>query len=138
MSESHKEVIRRFIEEANNQGDLSILNELVHPDYVFRSPSEELHGPDELKVFFAGFRSAFPDLHLHIDELVVEDDKTVTRFTLTGTHDGELMGIPATGKPAKINGMVLSRFRDGKIAEEWEVLDQLSLLQQLGVVSLPT
>lgn len=137
MSESHREVIRRFINEAINQGDLSLLDELVHHDYVFRSPGQELHGVEALKAFFAGFRDAFPDLHLNIDELLIEGNKAVSSFTLTGTHKADYMDIPATGKPVKINGMVLSRFRAGKIREEWEVLDQLGLLQQLGVVSLP-
>jgi len=135
MSQSHRAVIRRFIDEAINKGDLSVLNELVHPDYVFRSPGQELQGAEALKAFFAGFRNAFPDLHLNIDELVVEGDKAASSFTLTGTHKAEFMGIPATDNQVKINGMVLSQFREGKIKEEWEVLDQLSLFQQLGVVS---
>jgi steroid delta-isomerase-like uncharacterized protein len=137
MSHPHKAVIRRFIDEAINQGNLSVLDELVHPDYVFRSPGQELLGAEALKAFFAGFRSAFPDLHLNIDELVVEGDKAVSSFTLTGTHEDEFMGIPATGNSINISGMVLSQFREGKIKEEWEVLDQLGLLQQLGVARLP-
>ena len=136
MSASHKAVIHRFIDEAINKGDLSVLDELVHPDYVFRSPGQELHGAEALKAFFAGLRSAFPDLHLNIDELVVEGDKTVSSFTLTGTHKAEFMGIPAIGNPININGMVLSQFREDKIREEWEVLDQLGLMQQLGVAPL--
>ncbi len=74
---------------------------------------------------------------MEIDDLVIAGDKAVISFALTGTHEGDLMGIAATGKQVKVNGMVLSRFEDGKIVEEWEILDQLTMFQQLGVVSLP-
>ena len=70
--------------------------------------------------------------------MVVSGDKVVIAITLTGTHTGGLMGIPATGKPLKVHGMVLSRLEDGKIVEEWEILDMLGMFQQLGVESLET
>lgn len=138
MSEAHKEVIRTWVEEAINNGNLSVLDELAHPDYVYRSPDEELHGPQAIKALIAAFRAALPDLKVHIDDLVVEDDKAVDCFTLTGTHQGDFMGIAATGKPVKVNGIVISRFEEGKVIEEWELLDQLAMFQQLGIVSLPT
>jgi predicted ester cyclase len=72
------------------------------------------------------------------DELVVADDKAVIFFTLTGMHEGPLMGIPPTGKEKRVHGVVRSRFEDGRIVEEWEVLDQLAMLTQLDVVSLPS
>ena len=74
---------------------------------------------------------------MRIDDLVAEDDKAVSCFTMTGTHNGDLMGIAATGKHMKVSGMILSRFEEGKIVEEWEIMDQLAMFQQLGVVSLP-
>jgi len=74
---------------------------------------------------------------MRVDDLVIEGDKVVTCFTVTGTHKGDLMGIGATGKQVKIKGMVLTRFDKGKVVEEWEILDQLGMFQQLGVVSLP-
>ena len=138
MSNSYQTTIRRYIEEVINKGNFFVLDELVHPDYVFGSPSEELHGLDGLKGFIGMFRTAFPDLKVQVDDLATEENKTVTCFTLTGTHQGDLMGIPATGKPVNVHGMILSRFKAGKIIEEWEVLDQLAMFQQLGVVSLPT
>jgi steroid delta-isomerase-like uncharacterized protein len=137
MSQSHKEVIYRFIDEAINKGNHSVLDELLHPNYIFRSSDQVIKGAQALKGFFAALRNAFPDLHLNIDDLLVEDEKLVSSFTLTGTHEAEFMGIPTTGNSINIHGMVLSRFREGKIIEEWEVLDQLTLLQQLGVVALP-
>ena len=138
MSEAHEEVMRRFVDEVINNGNFSVLDELVHPNYVYRSPSQELNGPDGLKSLFTAYRNAFPDLNVEIDELVVAGDKVVISIALTGAHEGDLMGIAATGKRVKVHGMVLSRFEDGKIIDEWEILDELAMFQQLGVVSLPT
>jgi steroid delta-isomerase-like uncharacterized protein len=130
--------MRRFVAEVLNKGNFDVVDEIIHPNYVYRSPDEELHGTEALKAFLAGYHAAFPDLRMAIDELVVADDKAVIFFTLTGTHEGQLMGIPPTGKGMRVHGVVRSRFEDGKIVEEWEVLDQLAMLTQLGVVSLPT
>jgi steroid delta-isomerase-like uncharacterized protein len=130
--------MRRFVAEVMNKGNFDVVDEIVHPNYIYRSPEEELHGTEALKAFLAGYHAAFPDLRMAIDELVVADDKAVIFFTLTGTHEGELMGIPPTGKAMRAHGVVRSRFEDGRIVEEWEVLDQLAILTQLGVVSLPT
>ena len=135
--EGHETAMRRFIDDVVNDGDFSILGDLVHPNYVYRAPGQELRGSEELKGLFAAYRTAFPDLHIDIDDLVTAGDRVVIAFTLTGTQAGALMGIDATGKKVTTNGMVLSRFEDGKIIEEWEILDQLSLFEQLGAVSLP-
>ncbi|NEQ50900.1 MAG: ester cyclase [Leptolyngbya sp. SIO3F4] len=138
MSNSNQTIIRRYIEEGINNGNFLVFDELFHPDYIFGSPGEEFHGLDGLKGFIAMFRTAFPDLKIQVDDLTTEENKTVTCFTLTGTHRGELMGIPATGKPVNVHGTILSRFKAGKIIEEWEILDQLAMFQQLGVIALPT
>ena len=137
MSETYKTIIRRFMEEAINKGNFSVLDEVIHPDYIYRSPDQELQGIESLRGLFTAYRDAFPDLNIQIDDMIIDGDKSVTCFTLTGTHEGELMGIPATGKQVKVNGMVLSRFKDDKIIEEWELLDQFTLFQQLGIISLP-
>jgi steroid delta-isomerase-like uncharacterized protein len=131
---SHERTLRRFVDEVINRGDTSALSDLVHDEYIYRSPGEELRGPEGLALLFNGYRSAFPDLALEIDDLVAADDATVMVFTLTGTHRGDLLGIPATGRRVRVNGMVRSRFRDGKIADEWEILDQYALFEQLGVI----
>ena len=137
MSEVNETVMRRFIGEVINNGDFSVLDELVQPNYVYRSPDQELDGPEALKGLLAAYRIAFPDLNVRIDDLVNGGDKVVISVTLTGTHEGDLMGIAPTGKPVNIKGMILSRFQDGKIVEEYEILDMLAMFQQLGVVSLP-
>ena len=137
MSDANEKVMRRFVEEVINNGDYSVLGELIHPNYVYRSPDQELHGPDALEGLFTAYRTAFPDLNTEIDDLITAGDKAVISITLTGTHEGDLMGIAATGKQVKVHGMVLSRFEDGKIVDEWEILDMLAMFQQLGVISLP-
>lgn len=134
MDSNMLELTRLFIEEAFNKGNLAIIDEIVHPDYLYRSPGSEINGIGELKAFIGDFRKGFPDLTLNIDQQVSEGDKACTCFTLTGTHMEDFMGIPATKQKVKVHGIVVSRFQDNKIVEDWEVLDQLSLLQQLGVV----
>lgn len=136
MTMSIETTVRRFIEQVINQGDFLMLDEVIHPDYVHRSPDQALQGRQALRELITGYRSAFPDLHIELEELVDGGDKTVVTFTLTGTHQGQLMGIPATGGQVKVSGMILSRFEDGRIVEEFELLDTLSLLQQLGMVSI--
>ena len=125
---------RLFIEEAFNNGKLSILDEIVHPDYRYRSPDSEMNGIAELKRFISDFRKGFPDLNIEIDDQIIDRDKACTCFTLTGTHMEAFMGIPATKQQVEVHGIVVSRFQDNKIVEEWEVLDQLSLLKQLGAL----
>jgi steroid delta-isomerase-like uncharacterized protein len=138
LSKAHEEVMRRFIEEVVNNGNFSVLSELIHPNYVYRSPDQEFYGPEGLKGFFTAYRAAFPDLKIEIDDLVAADEKVVISFSLTGTHKDDLMGIAATDKQVKVHGIVMSRFEEGKIIEEWEILDQLTMFQQLGIVSLPS
>ena len=136
MSERHTSAIETWINEAINGGNLAVVDELAHPDYVYRSPAEELRGAEAVKGLFAAYRAGFPDFHVHVDQRVADGDRIIQAFTLTGTHRGEFMGIPATGKEIEVHGFVMSRFADGKIVEEWEVIDQLTFLEQLGVVEL--
>lgn len=137
MSDNNETTVRRFVNEVLNKGDYSAMQELIHPDYVYRSPDQELHGPEALESLLTAYRTGLPDMHTSIDDLVAAGDKVVISISLTGTHTGDLMGIPATGKEISIQGMVCSRLEDGKIIEEQEILDMLGLFQQLGVISLP-
>ena len=132
---THETIMRRFIDEVINNKSLEVIDEIVHPDYVYRTPEQELHGRQALKELFTAYQTAFPDLHVRIDDLISTDDKVVLLFTLTGTHQDELMGIPATGRSVNIDGMLRSRFEHDQIIEEWELLDQLSMFQQLNIVS---
>lgn len=134
MHTQNERVMRRFIDDVLNAEHPEALTELVHPEYVHRAPGEELRGHEGLATLLRGYRAAFPDLRVQIEELLSFDDATLLSFTLTGTHGGDLLGYPPTGRPVRVHGMVRSRFRDGKIAEEWEILDRLSLFEQLGLV----
>ena len=132
-SAQHEKVLRRFVADFINGGDEAVLSDLIHEDYLYRSPGEELRGRASLAAMFEGLRAAFPDMELSIHRVISTDDTTVMDFSLTGTHRGDFMGIPATDRSIDIRGVVISRYRDGKIAEEWEILDTLTMLQQLDV-----
>jgi len=127
-------LIRTFIDEAFNKGNLSILEDVIHTEYKYLSPDGQLEGIGQLTEFIQAFRKAFPDLNLEIDDLFASDDRSCTAFTLRGTQENDFMGIPATQKSVEVRGMVMSRFKDNKISEDWEILDNLSFFQQLGVV----
>jgi steroid delta-isomerase-like uncharacterized protein len=112
--------------------------------YEFHADSVQAHGlaPAALdkagmKNFYTALWGGFPDLTIHVDELVGEGDKVVWRITVSGTHDGPFQGVPATGKSVKFGAHYTFRFDNGKIVERWSTLDRLSLLVQIGAVSLP-
>jgi steroid delta-isomerase-like uncharacterized protein len=136
MSLANQQTMQRFIDEVINQRCLAAIDELVHANYVFRSPDQRLHGRQALAEFFATYHTAFPDLKVHIDDMLCTDDKVVIMFTLTATHENEFMGIAATGNKLNVNGMIWSRIHNGQVIEEWELLDQLSMFRQLGLVSV--
>jgi len=136
MSQTNEEIVQHFVKEVINNKCLAVIDEVIHPDYVFRTPGEELHGRQALRDFFTSYHAAFPDLHVKINDRVCADNKAVFLFTLTGTHENDFMGITATGKQVKIDGMICSRIENGQIIEEWELLDQLTMFQQLGTVSI--
>ena len=128
-------LIRTFIDEAFNKGNFSVLEDIIHTEYQYLSPdNSRLKGIGQLTEFIQAFRKAFPDLNLQIDDLFASNDRSCTAFTLRGTHEDDFMGIPATKKSVEVRGMVMSRFKDNKIFEDWEILDNLSFFQQLGVV----
>lgn len=137
-TEQNKAVIRRVFDEAINKGNLSVADETLTSDYVYRSPgSPELHGPDGFKQLITMYRTACPDVHLDIDEQFADGEAVVTRWTGHGTQLGEFMGIAATGKQVTVTGIIITHFKGGKAAEEWEIMDTLGLLQQLGAIPAP-
>lgn len=136
MPEDLKAISRRLLEEAFTQGRLEIVDEIVAAGYVAHDPAspEPVRGPDGLKAFITVYREAFPDLRATVEEQIAEGDKVLTRWSARGTHEGELLGIPPTGKQSTVTGMTLDRFEGGKIVESWDNWDTLGMLQQLGVV----
>jgi steroid delta-isomerase-like uncharacterized protein len=133
--EENKAIFRRIVEEGFNKGNLAIVDELVATNHV--NHTDNVHGPEEYKQFITMYRTAFPDLHMTIEDQIAEGDKVVNRWTSRGTHKGDLMGIPPTGKQTTVTGMYVARIIGGKIVEEWGNLDALGMMQQLGVVPPP-
>ena len=136
-TEENKAKVRRIIEEVWNRGNLAVLDELIAPNCVFHDPRSTLQGPEGIKRYVMMYRIAFPDVHFTIDDLIAEGERVVIRWTVTGTHKGELQGIAPTGKHLTVTGMAMSRFVKGKVVEDWINFDALGLLQQLGVVPAP-
>jgi len=133
---SNQETMHRLVEEVINNKCLTVIDDIIHPDYIYRTPDQMLCGRKALKELFTAYHIALPDLHIKIDELICTDNKAVMLFSLSGTHNNELMGIPATGNQVHIHGITYSYFDNGKIIEEWEILDQLSLFQQLEIIKI--
>ena len=139
-TEANKAIVRRIFEEAFGKGNLAVLDEIIAPDQVNGGPGAlpgMPPGPEGNKMLIMAYRNAFPDIHFTIDEQVAEGNTVVTRWTAHGTHNGELAGLPATGKPATVVGMGVDRVENGKIVESWGLFDQFGMLQQLGVIPTP-
>ena len=133
MSDQNKAVARRWVDEIWNSGDFSSAHEYVAEDIHFRSSqAPAFNGIDPLKEMVAGNRAAFPDGHFTVDETITEGDAVVHRWTFNGTHEGEFLGVPATGKKVQVTGTAVTHFRDGKITEHLADVDMLSILQQIG------
>jgi steroid delta-isomerase-like uncharacterized protein len=132
--EQKKAVVRRCWQECFNKRNLAIVDEFVATDYVWHGPSQEVSGPEGIKQLITVFLTAFPDLQMTFEDQVGEGDKIASRWTMRGTHQGDLFGIPPTGKQVTFTGLVISRMVGNQITEEWEHFDQLGLLQQLGAV----
>ena len=126
-----QQVVHRLIHEVLNAKDYSVLPELLHDDYVYRTPGEELVGAEALEGLFRMYHSAFPDLQVRIDDMFGSGGRVATAFTLSGTNEGEMMGTPATGRQVSVRGVIHSRVVGGRIVEEWELLDMASLQRQL-------
>jgi predicted ester cyclase len=135
-TEANKAIIRRFVEEVQNGGDLTVLDEIAAADYVnHTAPPGVPPDREGLKQLTAMFRRAFPDGRMAVEDLVAEGDRVVTRKTFRGTHGGELMGIPPTGRAVAIQLIDIVRLADGKAVESWSAADDLGMLQQLGALA---
>jgi steroid delta-isomerase-like uncharacterized protein len=138
MSEEIKAVETRFIEEALNEKNLAAADKLVAQDIVELDPFPgQEQGREGLKEVLGMLFAAFPDQHWTIEELIAEGDKVVNRFTWRGTHRGKFMGIPPTGRKVEVKGVVIDHIAQGRIADTRILMDNLGLMQQLGVVPAP-
>ena len=137
--EAHNKATFRRFHDVVNSGNAEIISkmidELVEPDAMIRTPVPlDVNGAEALKHVWAVLLAAFPDLHLTVEDMIAEGDKVVVRNTVTGTHRGEYMGLPPTGKSVTYNEIFIFRFVNGRVAETWGVVDVLSQMKQLGVI----
>jgi steroid delta-isomerase-like uncharacterized protein len=136
-TEQNKAVVYRLFDEIM-KGNLAVADELIVEDYAQHSVFGIPNGREAFKQFFMAFASAVPDAQFDIEDVIAEGDKVVTRLTVTGTQTGALQGIPPTGKKFSMKGIDIFRVVDGQIVEHWDAVDQLSMLQQLGVIPMPS
>ena len=135
-TDRNKAVVRRFIEEVQNNKNMDLFDELNAEDFVnLSAPPGMPNDREGGKMYLGGFLSAFPESRVVVDDMIAEGDRVVTKKTFTGTHTGEFMGIAPTGNAVTIQYVDILRLRDGRIVEHWLSMDQLSFLQQLGAIS---
>ena len=141
LTEEYKSGTRYAFEEVWNQGKVAVLDELCAPTYIYYDPFRpDVRTLEDLKHYVTEVRSYFPDLHLTIEDLIVEGEQVVVRYTWRGTHTGDFgkpMPVAATGKQATVAGIYISRAVEGKAVEAWNVADSLGMLQQLGLLPVP-
>ncbi len=134
MSREENMATQERLGAAVNSGNLDVLDDVFAPNVVDHDPApDQGPGPAGFKHFFEGLRGAFPDLHVTPEHMVVDDDNIAFAYTITGTHQGDFLGIAPTGKRISARGMQIGRFEGGKIVERWGSSDELGILHQLGV-----
>jgi steroid delta-isomerase-like uncharacterized protein len=132
---SQAEDVLQGIYEAINTGNLALLEKYVAPDYI--EHTDGFQGVEPFAQQIAAFRAGFPDLHVTIDDLLTDGDRFASRTTVTGTHTGDLMGMPATGKRISVEAVDIGRIENGQAKERWGGLNMFSMLSQLGVIPAP-
>jgi steroid delta-isomerase-like uncharacterized protein len=137
MSEQNEALVGRFFEELCNGRRADVADEIIAADYVSHGPqAPPAEGPEGVKLRVGVYQESL-DGHWSVQEMISAGDRVVARWTGSGTHRGELMGVEPTGKPISVEAISVFRIADGKIAEEWTVWDALGLLQQVGAVPGP-
>ena len=138
-AEENKAIVRRFWEVWEEDDFIELIDEFLAPDYVNHSPGfpDQPTGPEGVKAVVSMFRSGMPDLRVDILDMIAEGDKVAVRYTVEGTHEGDLFGVPPTGQRVSIESMTVERVSDGKIQEHWRVTDTLDMMQQLGAIPAP-
>ena len=138
MSQDNATIVRRFVDEVITQGNIEAAAQYVWEDVIEQVPLPgQGPGLDGLKDILRAMRAGFPDIVFSIQEQVAERDKVASRFEWTGTHRGEFLGIPATGRTVRVWGIVIDRLEDGRIKDTRIIMDTFGLLGQLGVLPSP-
>ena len=133
LEELNKSVIQNYWDGKWNERRIETLDELQAPDVVYHGTSETINGREEYKEAYGHYLSAMQDTKIVVEELIAEGDLVMSRVRMTAIHQNELGGIPASGNELSLNGFTVFRLVDGKIAEEWEILDQLGMMMQMGM-----
>ena len=137
MSTQNKALVHKWFEEVWNKGRVETIDELLTDRSVIHGLGEDLRGPSGFKVFHNAYRDAFPDVKIQIERMIAEGDLVAVHWSATATHSGGGLGFAATRRPVTFSGMAIARFEGNKLVEGWNNFDQLGLLQQIGVVTLP-
>jgi steroid delta-isomerase-like uncharacterized protein len=135
MSEENKALARDSWERIVNQRDLDAIEETYAPDFVWHEPDQDIRGYEQGRQFASTFFDAFPDINITVEDAIAEGDQVATRYTIRGTHRGETEEFgPPTERQMELEGITIHRIEGGKIVEEWGRYDNLSVMQQLGLV----
>jgi steroid delta-isomerase-like uncharacterized protein len=133
-AEENKDLARRSWESLSERNP-DLIEEFYPPDLVWHEPDQDIRGYEEARQFVSTFFDAFPDINITVEDAIAEGDKAVTRYTIRGTHRGETEEFgPPTGRQMEVEGITIHRIEGGKIVEEWERYDNLSVMQQLRLV----
>ena len=133
-AEENKDLARRSWESLSERNP-DLIEEFYPPDLVWHEPDQDIRGYEEARQFVSTFFDAFPDINITVEDAIAEGDQAVTRYTIRGTHRGETEEFgPPTGRQMEVEGITIHRIEGGKIVEEWERYDNLSVMQQLGLV----
>ena len=132
-TEENKATVRRVIDELVNKGNLAVADEVLAGNYIYHFPTHDIKGPEGFKEFIAMMRTAFPDLHVTIEDLIAEGDTVAARFIMRGTFKGEMMGTAPTGRQLTFPEAVFIRFESGKEVEATAYANMLSFNEQLGI-----
>ncbi|KQY10063.1 hypothetical protein ASD37_06880 [Mycobacterium sp. Root135] len=133
------DVVRRNVEAVQNGGDFAVFDEIFADDFVDHTPQQGVPADkDGVRMLYTGLRAAFADFHAEIHWQTVEDDEVTTFKTYHGTHAGDFLGVPATGRKIQFDTIDVFRVRDGRLVDHWRIADLLGLLIQLGRLSADT
>jgi steroid delta-isomerase-like uncharacterized protein len=136
--QENRDAVLRFWKEVFNKRNFDLANQMFTKDYVYHGAGgQDIPGVENLKQFLGMYFKAFPDLRAEVEDIFGEDNKLVSRVMCYGTHKGELMGMPPTGKQIAIRVICVNRFAGSKIAEDWELPDLFGMMQQLGAIPMP-
>jgi steroid delta-isomerase-like uncharacterized protein len=136
-AEENMRIVRRIYEQVFDRHNLEVVDELYTTGFVYHSPGNADCDRDGLKQGFAAYLAAFPDARMTVEDMLAAEDRVAVRFTCRGTHQGQFMGVPPSGKQVTMTAILIHRLAGSKMVEDWEWSDQLGILRQLGLVSLP-